>query len=56
MRFITEVENHAAAVALYFMCCNIEGVQTLRLAPGMEERLVDHVWSVEGIVHLLEAR
>ncbi len=53
--FSKKVENHAAAVALYFMWYNFGRVhQTLRVTPAMEARVSDHVWSVEEIVALLD--
>jgi len=52
--FSKKVENHAAAVALYFMWYNFGRVhQTLRVTPAMEAGVADHVWSVEEIVALL---
>ena len=53
--FSKKVENHAAAVALYFMWYNFGRVhQTLRVTPAMEAGVTDHVWSVEEIVSLLD--
>ena len=55
--FSKKIENHAAAVALYFMYYNFGRVhQTLRVTPAMEAGVSDHVWSVEEIVGLLEGR
>jgi IS1 family transposase len=52
--FSRKIENHAAAVALYFMWYNFGRVhQTLRVTPAMEAGVTDHVWSVEEIVALL---
>ena len=52
--FSKKVENHAAAVALYFMFYNFARVhQTLRVTPAMEAGVSDHVWSIEKIVGLL---
>lgn len=52
--FSKKIENHAAAVALYFMWYNFGRVhQTLRVTPAMEAGVSDHVWSVEEIVALL---
>jgi hypothetical protein len=46
--FSKKVENHAAAVALYFMYYNFGRVhQTLRVTPAMEAGVATHVWSVE---------
>ena len=53
--FSKKVENHAAAVALYFMYYNFGRVhQTLRVTPAMEAGITDHVWSIEEIVGLLD--
>lgn len=55
--FSRKIENHAAAVALYFFWYNFGRVhQTLRVTPAMEAGVADHVWSVEEIVRLLEGR
>jgi hypothetical protein len=52
--FSRKIENHAAAVALYFMYYNVGRVhQTLRVTPAMEAGVSDHVWSIEDIVGLL---
>ena len=52
--FSKKVENHAAAVALYFMYYNFARVhQTLRVTPAMEAAVASHVWSVEKILGLL---
>jgi hypothetical protein len=52
--FSKKVENHAAAVALYFMYYNFARVhQTLRVTPAMEAGISDHVWSIDEIVALL---
>ena len=52
--FSKKVENHAAAVALYFMYYNFARIhQTLRVTPAMEAGIADHVWSIEEIVGLL---
>ena len=53
--FSKKVENHTAAVALYFMHHNLGCVQqTLRVTPAMEAGVTAHVWSVEEIVALLD--
>jgi IS1 family transposase len=53
--FSKKVENHAAAVALYFMFYNFGRVhQTLRVTPAMEAGVSDHVWDIEEIVALLD--
>ena len=49
--FSKKVENHAAAIALYFKYYNFGRVhQTLRVTPAMEVGLADHVWAIEEIV------
>jgi hypothetical protein len=49
-----KVENHAAAIALYFMYCNFGRFhQTLRVTPAMQAGVAGHVWFVEEIVGLL---
>jgi len=52
--FSKKIENHAAAISLYFAYYNFCRVhQTLRITPAMEAKLTDHVWSVEELVALL---
>jgi hypothetical protein len=52
--FSKKVENHAAAVALWFMYYNFCRVhQTLRVTPAMEAGLADHVWNLEELISLL---
>lgn len=47
--FSKKAQNHAAAIA-YFMYYNSARVpQTLRVTPGIEASVTDHVWSVEEI-------
>ena len=54
--FSKKVQNHAAAIALYFMYYNFCRLhQTLRVTPAMEAGVSDHVWTVEEMVELLEA-
>jgi IS1 family transposase len=53
--FSKKLENHAAAVALYFMWYNFGRVhQTLKTTPAVKAGVADHVWSVDEIVALLE--
>jgi len=53
--FSKKLENHAAAISLYFAFYNFCRVhQTLRVTPAMEAKLTDHVWSVEELVGLLK--
>jgi IS1 family transposase len=52
--FSKKLDNHIAALSLYFMYYNFCRVhQTLRVTPAMEAGLSDHVWNVEEIVALL---
>jgi IS1 family transposase len=52
--FSKKLENHIAALALYFTYYNFCRVhQTLRVTPAMEAGIADHVWSVEELVALL---
>jgi IS1 family transposase len=54
--FSKKIENHTAAISLYFMYYNFCRVhQTLRVTPAMEAKLSDHVWSVEALVGLLKS-
>jgi hypothetical protein len=46
--FSKKIENHAAAVALYYMHYNFCRVhQTLRVTPAMEAGITDHIWTIE---------
>lgn len=50
-----KLENHVCALALYFHYYNFARVhQTLRVTPGMEAGISDHVWSLEEIASLLD--
>jgi IS1 family transposase len=52
--FSKKVENHAAAVALWFAFYNFCRVhQTLRVTPAMEAGISDHVWSIEELISLV---
>jgi IS1 family transposase len=52
--FSKKIENHIAAVAMYFMYYNFCRVhQTLRVTPAMESGLSDHVWTIEEMCSLL---
>jgi IS1 family transposase len=54
--FSKKVENHAAAVALWFSYYNFCRVhQTLRVTPAMEAGLADHVWTIGELVSLLNS-
>jgi IS1 family transposase len=52
--FSKKLENHAAAVALWFTYYNFCRVHsTLRVTPAMEAGICDHVWSIEELCDLL---
>ena len=53
--FSKKLENHIAALSLYFMYHNFCRVhQTLRVTPAMEAGIANHVWEAEEIVVLLD--
>lgn len=53
--FSKKMENHAHAVALYFMFYNFCRIhQTLRCTPAMEAGVTDHVWELSEVVGLIE--
>jgi IS1 family transposase len=53
--FSKKLENHLAALALYFMYYNFCRIhQTLRVTPAMEAGVSDHVWEVKEVVALME--
>ena len=53
--FSKKAENHAHAVALFYMHYNFAKVhQTLRVTPAMEAGIARHVWSIQEIVELTE--
>lgn len=53
--FSKKVENHAHAVALYFLHYNFARIHgTTRVTPAMAAGLADHVWGLEEIVGLLD--
>ena len=55
--FSKKVENHAHAVALYFMHYNFARIHgTLRVTPAMAAGLTDHAWSTEEMIGLMDAR
>jgi IS1 family transposase len=52
--FSKKIENHAAAVAIWFMYYNFCRVhQTLRVTPAMEAGLSNHVWTIEELCSML---
>lgn len=55
--FSKKVENHAAMLSLCFFYHNFCRVrQTLRVTPAMEAGVSDHVWGVEEMVSILNAK
>jgi len=53
--FSKKVENHAYAVALYYLHYNFARIhKTLRVTPAMEAGVSNHVWSIEEIAALLD--
>jgi IS1 family transposase len=55
--FSKKIENHAAAVALWFMYYNFCRVhQTLRVTPAMEAGISNHVWGIGELVGLLNGQ
>jgi hypothetical protein len=52
--FSKKIENHAAAVAIWFMYYNFCRVHTtLRVTPAMESGLSDHGWTIEELCALV---
>jgi IS1 family transposase len=55
--FSKKIDNHGHAVALHYMHYNFCRVhKTLRVTPAMEAGIADHVWSMEELVALLDAK
>ena len=53
--FSKKVENHAAAVAVYFMYYNFVRIhQTLRTSPAQATGVTEKLWDVKDMVGLLE--
>jgi hypothetical protein len=51
--FSKKIENHIAAVSIYFMHYNFCRVhQSLRITPAMAAGITDHVWSLEEVCTL----
>jgi IS1 family transposase len=49
--FSKKIENHAYAVAIYFMHYNFCRVhKSLRVTPAMEAGITDHVWTIEEML------
>jgi len=55
--FSKKLENHVHSIALFYMHYNFARIhQTLRVTPAMEAGISDHVWSIEEIIGLVDAR
>jgi IS1 family transposase len=55
--FSKKVGNLIAAVALHYMHYNFCRIhQTLRITPAMEAGLTDHVWTIEELLGILDAK
>ncbi len=55
--FSKKAENHAHAVALHAMHYNFCRVhQTLKVTPAMQAGIADHVWEIEEVIALLDAK
>jgi IS1 family transposase len=53
--FSKKIENHMAALALYFMYYNFVRIhQTLRVTPAMAAGVTGKLWSIEDVVKLIE--
>jgi hypothetical protein len=52
-----KVENHIAAVSLYFMHYNFVRIhQMLKVTPAMAAGVMDRIWGIGDIVQVLEER
>jgi IS1 family transposase len=55
--FSKKLENHVAALALYFMYYNFVRIhQSLRITPAMAAGVTDRVWEIADIVRMVERR
>jgi IS1 family transposase len=55
--FSKKIENHFYAVAIHFMHYNFCRVhKTLRVTPAMEAGIADHVWTIEELLGMLDAK
>jgi hypothetical protein len=54
--FSKKIENHAAAVALYFMYYNFARIhKTLRCSPAMAACVDNRLWEIKDIVAMIDA-
>jgi IS1 family transposase len=55
--FSKKLENHAHMVALYALWYNFVRIhKTLRVSPAMAAGIETRLWSMEGVVHLMQRR
>ncbi|MGA7412496.1 MAG: IS1 family transposase [Bryobacteraceae bacterium] len=53
--FSKKVENHVAALAIFYMHYNFVRIhQTLRVTPAMRAAVTDRLWSIEDLVALID--
>jgi hypothetical protein len=53
--FSRKIENHAAAVALYYFAYNFIKIhRTLRVSLAMAAGVTDHLWDTGELISLLE--
>lgn len=53
--FSKKLENHIAAISLYFMYYNFVRIhQTLRVTPAMAAGVTDRLWDINDVIRLLE--
>jgi hypothetical protein len=54
--FSKKAQNHAHAVAIYFMHYNFVRIhQTLKITPAMAAGITDKLWEMSDMVKVLEA-
>jgi hypothetical protein len=52
--FSKKIENHCAALAIFYMYYNFVRIhQTLRMSPAMAAGVTDRLWSIEDMIGLL---
>jgi IS1 family transposase len=55
--FSKKLENHIASIAIHYMHYNFCRIhQTLRVTPAMEAGIADHVWTIEEMLGILDAK
>ena len=54
--FSKKLDNHKAAVAIYFMHYNFCRIhKTLRVTPAMEAGITNHVWELAEVIAMADA-